>query len=57
MAPPPGYPGSYLEGDLKISAIVFLGRLKMGWISDMYRKIPVEIDTDKGVARPLDNGA
>lgn len=60
MTPPTnsGYPSAsdYLEGDLlKAGAVV--GRLKMGWISESYRKATLEIDTVNGADRPLDSGA
>jgi hypothetical protein len=53
-----GYPSAsdYLEGDLTKAGIV-VGRLKMGWISESYRKITLEIDTVNGADRPLDSGA
>ncbi|KAI9765622.1 MAG: hypothetical protein M1839_005416 [Geoglossum umbratile] len=54
---PAGYPGAYLEGSTKNAAGAITGRLKMGWISESYRKITVEIDTAAGSERPLDNGA
>ena len=57
LTPPPGYSGPYLEGDVKISGDALLGRLKMGWISNMYRKITIEIDSVGGVPRPPDNGS
>lgn len=59
VSPPPtsGYPSvsDYLEGDLK-KADVVVGRLKMGWISESYRKVTLEIDTVNGADRPLDSG-
>ena len=60
MTPPAnsGYPSAsdYLEGDLlKAGAVV--GRLKMGWVSEFYRKATLEIDTVNGADRPLDSGA
>jgi hypothetical protein len=54
---PVGYPGDYLEGSAKNAAGVTTGRLKMGWISQFYRKMTVEIDTVFESERPLDNGA
>lgn len=59
MTPPSGYPGAYLEGDVKNAGGNVTGRLKMGWISASYRKITIEIDTVKGPPppMPLDNGA
>ncbi|EXJ53316.1 uncharacterized protein A1O5_13438 [Cladophialophora psammophila CBS 110553] len=54
---PVGYPGEYLEGDAKNAAGVTTGRLKMGWISEFYRKVTIEIDTVAGSERPLGNDA
>jgi hypothetical protein len=54
---PVGYPGDYLEGFVKNAAGATTGRLKMGWISQFYRKTTVEIDTVSGSERPVDNGA
>jgi hypothetical protein len=60
VAPPAnsGYPSArdYLEGDLKKAGAV-VGRLKMGWVSQSYRKATLEIDTVNGADRPLDSGA
>jgi hypothetical protein len=58
MTPPTGYPGAYLEGDVKNIAGIVTGRLKMGWLSKLFRKITIEIDTVTGPPpeRPLDNG-
>jgi hypothetical protein len=57
--PPPNssYPSprDYLEGDLKKAGIV-VGSLKMGWVSESYRKITLEIDTVNGADRPLGSG-
>lgn len=59
MAAPPGYPSSsdYLEGDVRNAAGAVTGRLKMGWVSERYRKATVEIDTVAGSERPLDSGS
>jgi hypothetical protein len=54
---PIGFPGSYFEGDTRNSAGVITGRLKMGWISQFYRKMTVEIDTVTGSENPENNGA
>ncbi|KAK6536075.1 hypothetical protein TWF281_000321 [Arthrobotrys megalospora] len=56
---PAGYPfpSDYAEGDVvldKTGAVE--GRLKMGRVSDFYRKVVVEIDNVPGSERPLDNG-
>ncbi|EPS36028.1 hypothetical protein H072_10429 [Dactylellina haptotyla CBS 200.50] len=59
MTAPSGYPNpnEYAEGDVvldKTGAVT--GRLKMGRVSDFYRKITVEIDSVTGSEKPLDNG-
>ncbi|KAK0656933.1 hypothetical protein B0T16DRAFT_488161 [Cercophora newfieldiana] len=56
---PAGYPSGqdYAEGDVtshKTGEIA--GRIKLGWLSDFYRKISLEIDTVNGAAVPLANG-
>ncbi|KFZ22991.1 hypothetical protein V502_02539 [Pseudogymnoascus sp. VKM F-4520 (FW-2644)] len=59
MMGPIGYPspGDYVEGDLKSdSGGAVLGRLKMGWISEFYRKVTVEIDTVAESEAPLKSG-
>jgi hypothetical protein len=59
-ATPAGFPSRshYLEGDLKAdNGNVLMGRLKMGWVSDFFRKATIEIDTVAGSERPLDSGA
>ncbi|KAF3158069.1 hypothetical protein TWF751_001812 [Orbilia oligospora] len=51
------YPGDYAEGDVvsdKTGQVEF--RLKMGRVSQFYRKFTVEIDNVPGSERPLDNG-
>lgn len=56
---PAGYPSSadYLEGDLKQDGTnVILGHLKMGWLSNYFRKATVEIDTVSGSEQPLESG-
>ncbi|KAH6667947.1 hypothetical protein B0J14DRAFT_619917 [Halenospora varia] len=56
---PAGYPssGDYLEGDLKQDGTnTILGRFKMGWLSQYFRKAVVEIDTVAGSEQPLDSG-
>ncbi|KAK5715294.1 hypothetical protein LTR17_016810 [Elasticomyces elasticus] len=55
--PPQGYPGAYLEGDVKNTTGTVTGRLKMGWLSDFFRKITIEVDTTTNGVQPLDNGA
>ncbi|KAH0541557.1 hypothetical protein FGG08_003969 [Glutinoglossum americanum] len=55
-----GYPSpsDYAEGDVKSDTTgAVVGRLKMGWVSEFFRKCKVEIDTVSGSERPLDNGA
>lgn len=56
---PAGYPssGNYLEGDVKNSAGVIIGRIKMGWISNYLRKATVEVDRVSQSEAPLNNGA
>lgn len=59
MMGPTGYPnpGEYVEGDLKSDpGGAVLGRLKMGWISQFYRKATVEIDTVAESEAPLESG-
>ncbi|KFY24778.1 hypothetical protein V491_02018 [Pseudogymnoascus sp. VKM F-3775] len=59
MMGPTGYPnpGDYVEGDLKSdSGGAVLGRLKMGWISQFYRKATVEIDTVIESEAPIESG-
>lgn len=56
---PAGYPssGDYLEGDLKQDGTnTILGRFKMGWLSQYFRKAVVEIDTVAGSEQPLESG-
>ncbi|RVD81065.1 uncharacterized protein DFL_008942 [Arthrobotrys flagrans] len=51
------YPNDYAEGDVvsdKTGQVEF--RLKMGRVSQFYRKFTVEIDNVPGSERPLDNG-
>ncbi|KAK6357503.1 hypothetical protein TWF718_001812 [Orbilia javanica] len=51
------YPNDYAEGDVvldKTGEVEF--RLKMGRVSQYYRKISVEIDNVPGSEKPLDNG-
>jgi len=58
-AAPAGYPfsGDYAEGDVTLAGdTVPIGRIKMGRVSDRYRKISVEIDAATGSEQPLDNG-
>ncbi|KAH6866063.1 hypothetical protein B0T10DRAFT_502885 [Thelonectria olida] len=58
-AAPAGYPSprDYAEGDVKSKATgEVVGVLKMGWLSQYYRKITVEIDTVIGASVPLQNG-
>ncbi|KAJ9664083.1 hypothetical protein H2201_005323 [Coniosporium apollinis] len=59
MEAPPAYPsrGDYLEGNLRNSLGVVVGRLTMGWVSWYYRKASIEIDTVQGSERPTGNGA
>ena len=60
MTGPSGYPSpeDYAEGDLKLDTTgEVAGRLKIGWLSQYYRKCTVEIDTVAGSERPLENGA
>jgi hypothetical protein len=58
MTAPPGYPGAYYEGDVKNQATGALaGRLKLGWLSDLYRKVSIEIDTVTGCNPPIVNEA
>lgn len=56
---PTGYPssGDYLEGDVKNSAGVVVGRLKMGWVSQYLRRAVVEIDRVNASETPLNNGS
>lgn len=56
---PPDYPssGNYLEGDVKNSAGVVVGKLAMGWISEYLRKATVEVDRVPASEAPLNNGA
>lgn len=57
---PSGYPSprDYAEGDLKNKGTgAVVGRFKMGWVSEAFRKCSVEIDTVAGSERPLDSGA
>ncbi|KAI9774129.1 MAG: hypothetical protein M1840_005222 [Geoglossum simile] len=56
-AAPAGYPGDYLIGTTENAAGTITGSLKMGWLSQSYRKVTVEIDTVPGSERPTDNGA
>lgn len=56
MTAPADYPGEYFEGDVKDAAGAVTGRLKMGWVSEYYRKIIIEIDTLPFSVRPEDNG-
>ncbi|KAH7144184.1 hypothetical protein B0J13DRAFT_554787 [Dactylonectria estremocensis] len=56
---PAGYPSprAYAEGDVKSKTTgEVVGVLKMGWLSQYYRKITVEIDTVDGAPPPLQNG-
>jgi hypothetical protein len=56
---PAGYPfsGDYAEGEVALDRDgVAIGRIKMGRVSAMYRKISVEIDAAAGSEQPLDNG-
>lgn len=56
---PAGYPSprDYAEGDVKSKTTgEVVGVLKMGWLSEYYRKITVEIDTVHGAPVPLANG-
>ncbi|KAF5135226.1 hypothetical protein E5D57_005870 [Metarhizium anisopliae] len=58
-AAPAGYPSArdYAEGDVKAKATgEAAGVLKMGWLSQYYRKITVEIDTVTGAPVPSQNG-
>ncbi|KAK6509076.1 hypothetical protein TWF481_003839 [Arthrobotrys musiformis] len=51
------YPNDYAEGDVvsdKTGLVEF--KLKMGRVSDFYRKFTVEIDNVPGSEKPLDNG-
>ena len=58
VAAPPGYPGAYYEGDVNNKATGALaGRLKLGWLSDLYRKVSIEIDTVTGCNPPMVNEA
>jgi hypothetical protein len=59
MTAPAGYPssGNYLEGDVKNSAGVVMGRLTMGWVSDYLRRAVIEIDRVPASEVPLNNGA
>lgn len=56
---PAGYPssGDYLEGDVKNSDGVVVGRLKMGWVSKYLRKATVEVDRVVQSEAALNNGA
>jgi hypothetical protein len=56
---PAGYPfnADYAEGEVALDRDgVAIGRIKMGRVSAMYRKISVEIDAAAGSEQPLDNG-
>ncbi|KAF3913603.1 hypothetical protein ABW20_dc0100345 [Dactylellina cionopaga] len=59
MTAPAGYPfpGDYAEGSVVLDKTgATVARLKMGRVSDFYRKISVEIDSVAGSEKPLDNG-
>ena len=58
MTAPAGYPSinDYAEGDLRSAAGAVVGRFKMGWISENYRKAVVEVDTSPGCKVPTDSG-
>ena len=60
MRAPAGYPfsGDYAEGEATMDrdSDAPVGRIKIGRVSDMYRKISVEIDAATGSEQPLDNG-
>ncbi len=55
---PTGYPSvnDYLEGDVKNSANVVIGKMTMGWVSKYIRKAKVEVDTVAACEASLDNG-
>jgi len=55
---PTGFPSSndYLEGEIKNSDEIVVGRLSMGWVSDYLRKATVEIDRVSASEAPLNNG-
>ncbi|KAK3348649.1 hypothetical protein B0T25DRAFT_608778 [Lasiosphaeria hispida] len=56
---PAGYPSErdYAEGDVESHKTgEIAGRIKLGWLSNYYRKISLEIDTVDGAPIPLANG-
>jgi len=56
---PTGYPSSrnYLEGDVKNSSGLIIGRLTMAWVSEYLRRAVIEIDRVSASETPLNNGA
>ena len=56
---PAGYPSArdYAEGDAKSKKTgEIAGRIKLGWLSEYYRRISLEIDTVNDAQVPLTNG-
>ncbi len=56
---PASYPSTsnYLTGDVKDSTNAVVGTLTMGWVSNYFRRVVIEVDRVSQSESPVDNGA